>query len=114
MMAECCKKYLGEFPHNKDIDTKIIAAIAGTFIIRLDFGSSKLEKEIDLDAGDKIVIPRPFNENYLYNFTIEDPNGDLVEIEECTNFSLKTYIGINDECPTDDCDDSSVDSIEYY
>lgn len=110
----CCKKYLGEFPHSENIKTGIIAAIAGKFTINLGFGSAFLIKEVTVSAGEEIVIPKPFNENYLYSFTIKDPNGDLVEIDGCPNFTLKTFIQITDGCPTNDCDDSDIDSIIYY
>jgi hypothetical protein len=108
---DCCVNNLGEFPHNADIDTGIIALVDGEYTLKLDIGGSSIIKKVTPGIGENIVIARPFNENFTYKLTIKDPNGDLVEEDECSNFSFKTFVAITPPCPEPDCED---EDIEYY
>lgn len=102
----CCKKYLGEFPHDEDINIGIKATKAGLYKIQIGFGPDvKHKKETTLNIGDFIIIKRPFLESVLYDVKIIDPDGDFILSDDgCDNFTLKTYIQTNEECYGDICD----------
>ncbi len=98
----CCLKHIGEFPHNADINTGIVANMDGIFQVKMEFAGGIVTKEVDAETSDDIVIPKPFSESYLYKFKILDPNGDPLELDGCPNFSLKTYVNVSDSSPCTD------------
>lgn len=104
-MSECCNNHLGEFPHNEDIVTDIPATIVGDYKISLEYQGAKTTKTFSQLYGSVLIIEQPFNENYLYKFTVTDPNGDPVEVANCPNFSFKTFVNINPDCNGNLCDD---------
>ena len=99
----CCKNNLGEFPHNRDIDTGVVALQTGTHELRLkaaNFTTQSLWLNVTL--GGNIIIPQGnLNENFTYSFTIIQPDGTILEVTDCSNFSLTTFIS------TASCDDLS-------
>lgn len=115
----CCKTYLGQFFHNADINTGLVADFDGTYIFLFEFNGTIVSVKVeDVEAGDDLIVPQgQLNESYLYNFTIQDPNGDLVlnPDDDCPNFSLKTIININSECNGNPCNDPDPnnDTPEY-
>lgn len=103
----CCKNILSDQPHNEDLDMRIAAPSAGTYKAILNYIGAKIVKEIDLDLGADIIVPRPFNENYLYTMQIIQPDGTALSVDDCALFQFQTYININKTCNNDtDCDDN--------
>lgn len=100
----CCNNYLGKFPHNEDINTGIIANATGEFIFKFDYLGNGFEIIVDGIIDEPLIIPSgQLNENFTYRFIIVDPNGDNMEIYDCEDFSLKTFINTNicnDVCDT--------------
>lgn len=100
----CCKNDLGEFAHNQEIDTGLVAD--GTGVYHFEFvgpNGCKFSKYIYFADGEGLVIPQGIlNEDFTYLFTITGPDGALLEVDECSNFGLKTFINI-----------VSCDDIEY-
>jgi actin-related protein len=104
---DCCKTYLGEFPHNKDIDTGLMTDETGVHEIEFSkINGTKFNLELDIqDPTQSISIPKgSINEDLYYCFTIKKPSGSyIVNENECANFCLKTYIQIipncGDNCP---------------
>lgn len=109
----CCNNYLGEFPHNEPVNTGIIATVTGVYTIRLQFNGAIIKKEINVTQGDPIVIDQRLNENYLYKFTIENPNGNLISQSTCENFSFKTFVNIDSGCDNTCAEDSDSVYIGY-
>lgn len=110
----CCSNNLGMFPHNKEIDTGILCVIAGTYVINVDSADgNKFAIEQEKEIADKIKFAiGDLNENMEHVFTVTDPNGELIKINDCEFFKLQTYINTRKhECP-DNCDDS--DNTSYY
>lgn len=97
----CCKNDLGAFPHNEDIDTGVITDQSGVHIVHLQFGGAIHRKTISLVSGQTVKINRPFNENFIYTFTIQKPDGTLLSVDACTTFVLQTYIALSDACSPD-------------
>lgn len=110
----CCKNFLGDVPHNKPVPTGVVADEDGDYTVLLDFQSTKLEKVLSLLAGDDILIPPPFNENYNYEFTITGPDGVLISKDNCTKFGFKTYINVNENCDGNECDANNDSNDTYY
>jgi hypothetical protein len=100
----CCKHF-GNFPHNQDVVISIPSPEIGKYIFWIDFNGAVIRREYDNFYAGDLVIEGPFNENYTYTFTIENPNGDLVEIDDCTQFTFKTFININSACNGNLCED---------
>lgn len=113
-MENCCFNDLGNFPHSSDINTGLIAPMSGIYEINIEFNGAIISKQINTLLGDQIIIKRPFPENYLLKFSITDPNGLLMEVEDCSNFKLKTFINTNSNCNGNICDDDAQDSMPYY
>lgn len=109
----CCNNYLGEYPHNESVNTGIIASVTGIYTVRLQYGGVIIKKEIPTTQGQPIIITGRLNENYLYKFTVEDPNGNLISELACTNFSFRTYVNITSNCDTTCNEDSDSVYIGY-
>lgn len=79
---------LGCFPNCEVINTGIIAAIDGEYIIKLYFDSGiRILKKI-LTTGDELIIDESINENYTYHMTVIDPDGS----ESFYSFNTKILI----------------------
>ncbi len=100
---DCCVNNLGSFPHNADINTGLFATQNGVYKIHLQYVGGIITKRITLSVNDPVIIERPFNESYLYKFTIEKPDRTLLSVDDCTNFSLKTYVDTSEPCE-DSCE----------
>lgn len=90
----CCKNDLGSFPHNKDIDTGLVADDTGVYEL-LFTGPNyvKFSKYLQVTAGNNIIIPQGvLNEDFLYSLVITKPDGQLLLVNECSNHVLKTFI----------------------
>lgn len=109
-MIDCCKKDLGKFPHNQNIDTGLEAVQTGTHEFQfsaMNFTEFSYKKYFTI--GDKITIPKNvLNEDFIYNFQIKQPDGEyfLAEIDGlgCPNLMLRTYISTNKICNDYICD----------
>ncbi len=98
-MDNCCKVYLGEFPHSEPINTGIEAPVDGDYTILISFGPDiKQKKVVTLVMGDEIVINPPFLESAFYKLEILDPEGEPVTFETCPNFTFKTFIQATENC----------------
>lgn len=100
----CCINDLGQLPHNENIDLGMQAAQTGTFIAILFFAGMRIQRPFTLTLGDDVIVPRPFNEMYLYKMQIKQPDGTLLVSNDCDTFSFQTYINITGPCPVCDCD----------
>lgn len=112
---ECCINDLGRFPHNKAIDTGIPVTVVGDYILMMEGSNGntfELVKTIE-EAGNIMIAVGDLNENMDYKFTIEDPDGDLISVNECSNFKLKTILNTQINGCDNGCDDSD-DSSSYY
>lgn len=98
----CCTNDLGLKPHNKDINTGLMAEQAGEYSFVLNFNGAKVVKKVTLGIGDDLIIPRPFNEDFIYSFQIIQPDGVAVIVDDCPDFIFKTYISI-EECDQCEC-----------
>lgn len=99
--SNCCHNDLGCFPHNKDIDTGLLAEQAGVYnLMFIGPNFSRFSKLIYFAIGAAIIIPKGvLNEDFQYTFQIIQPDGVAVLVDTCPNFSFKTFINITD------CDD---------
>jgi hypothetical protein len=102
---DCCVNNLGRYPHNKEIDTFILATEQGSHTLYLtDAKGNTFELIKDVEIGEKIKISvGELNENMLYQFKIQQPSGDYISVNDCEKFQLKTIIntqinGCNDPC----------------
>lgn len=113
-MSDCCIKDLGRVPHNQPVNTLEQAPDTGTYKVMLNYQGGVITREVTLDAGDDILIPGPFNEEYTYTLEIIKPDGEkLVTYEGCTTLAFTTYISLivcEHECPTDE----ELTDEEYY
>jgi hypothetical protein len=105
-MDNCCKIDLGSYPHNEDINTGLEAAQAGVHHVKLSYLGSIIPMDLTLSIGQEIVIPNNrLNENYVYDMTIEQPDGTFYMSAECPNFKFKTYVSLNNACDHE-CDNA--------
>lgn len=90
----CCLNKLGSFPHNKDINTGIEAPASGMYELMFTGPNfTRFTKYLTFAASDDIVIPEGIlNEDMTYSLVITKPDGDLLEVDACSNFSLTTYV----------------------
>jgi len=101
---ECCKKDLGKFPHNQNIDTGLIAAKTGTHEFQFSAANfTEFSYKKYFTIGDKIIIPKKvLNEDFIYNFQIKQPDGTLFVAPfgdgGCENLVLRTYVSTNNLC----------------
>ena len=104
-MENCCIVDIGSYPHNENVGTGLIATITGNHIVRLSYLGSIIPITVNVNQGEEIVIPNNrLNENYTYEFTVEGPDGELVESAYCNTFKFKTYVNLNQPCDHT-CDD---------
>lgn len=72
---ECCKEEitcLGCFCScDSEFDTGIASTSTGTAKIRAKFNGVVLEREVSVTAGESIIIPNIFNENYTHLIEIQ-------------------------------------------
>jgi len=98
---ECCKTYLGEFPHNEDIDTGLTLDESGEHTVTLEtINETKLILKVTpADDATTFVIPKgSLNENLLYWMKIKKPSGDYFVTDDCENYTLKTFIAVDLNC----------------
>lgn len=90
----CCVNDLGSFPHNRVIDTGLDAESAGLHELRFQGANFvKFSKFLNLGTGNDITIPvGTLNEDFVYNFEVIKPDGSKVSVDDCTTFSLQTFI----------------------
>jgi len=90
----CCKNDLGAFPHNRVINTTVLALADGIHEIRLtgpNFATQSIW--LDMAIGDEVTIPQGvLNEDFNYSMTVIQPDGTLLEVNDCSNFAFKTFI----------------------
>lgn len=104
----CCKNYLGSFPHSDHINTGLDAVGDGTYTFELEFAGAKFYKTqvvngFDPTSPPKLIIPKPFNENYTYTMQIKLPDGTYYSVDGCTNHSFRTFVLVTDGC-AEDCE----------
>lgn len=106
-MTDCCKKDLGRFPHNEDIDTTLTASMDGEYEFFFSgINGTEFSIKATFETGDALVIPKnKLNEDMLYKVQVKDPNGDLIETDDCPNYLITTYIKTQ-ECNT--CDEEEA------
>ena len=96
----CCKKILGEKPHNEDIDCGVQASQNGVHKFRLkgpNFTQFVIKKTFSI--GEDIVIPKlTLCEDFLYEFQIEQPDKTFAESDGCSTFTVQTIISTNRDC----------------
>ncbi len=111
----CCKNELGSFPHNEPIDLNIVAEKSGKYVYRLLYLGSVIYKEQgDVEAGDDLILPIPFNENYTYELTIIDPELEPVELNDCSTFIFNTFTAIKSNCNGNECIDADESAPSDY
>lgn len=105
---DCCINNLGRYPHNKEIDTFILATESGTHILYLtDAKGNTFELNKEVEIGEKIKIGiGELNENMLYQFTIQKPSGAYISVNDCEKFQLKTIINTQINGCNNTCDDT--------
>ena len=94
----CCLNDLGLKPHNEDVDTSVVASQTGVYQALIEFNGTIQRISFEGAASAKLIIPRPFNENFIYKFTMIAPDGSQVTKDACPNFQFKTYVNINTSC----------------
>lgn len=99
-MGTCCINNLGDKPHNENLDLGIQATQNGIYKAILFFAGMRITRKFTLAIGDDLIVPRPFNETYLYKMQIIQPDGTLLEVDSCDTFSFKTFIAIAEDCGT--------------
>jgi len=104
----CCIKDLGAYPHNKDLNTGIDATQTGQHKAILFFAGVRIERKFSGINGQKLVIPMPFNESYIYKLQILQPDGVTVKVDDCEDFKFKIYLNIDLTCPDDDCEEENI------
>jgi hypothetical protein len=115
MACKSCINDLGEFPHNEDITLDdVMATVEGEHAVRLDFAGNIRYIKVELSPGDPVVIPKgKLNEDATYEFTVVDPDGENLLLDECANFRLKTFIANDGNCSPDSCNDLVGDGDGY-
>lgn len=104
----CCKNDLGSVPHNNGVNIGIASAMAGYYVAILFFAGVRIRRKFYVALGQDIIIPNPFNEDYLYKCQIEKPDGELLAgTDGCTDFYFKTYIEIEGTCG-DPCEEEPI------
>lgn len=97
----CCKNDLGSFAHNKAIETGITATQSGIHELMFTGPNGvRFTKYLNVEEGEDITIPAGLlNEDFQYGLVISQPDGTSLEVDDCPNFALKTYVN------TVTCDD---------
>lgn len=112
-MSNCCIKNLGAIPHTQNLDTGLQAPDAGEYTARLFINGSTRAVKFSLEAGDDLIVPAPFNENFDYKMEVIAPDGTKISsYEGCTLFSFSTFVETNNNC-SNGCDDDSEDAPYY-
>ncbi|WP_282787174.1 hypothetical protein [Flavobacterium croceum] len=106
---DCCVNNLGRYPHNKEIDTYLVATEAGEHTLYLtDAKGNTFELIKDVETGETIKIAiGELNENMVYNFTIDKPSGTKISVNDCETFQLKTIINTQINGCTNPCETTS-------
>lgn len=102
--------FLGEFYHNEDKHTGIIASVAGEHTIHFKFGKTGFKVKVTVGIGSEIVIPSSviLNEYAQTELSIENPNGVLISVNGYTCLYLIVIFnatGTIDPCQSP-CDNS--------
>lgn len=114
-MINCCSNNLGRFVHNKEINTGIMVSELGNYILRLrssDNNTFELIRKIETPDTIRISVGE-LNENMIYTFTLENPSGNLVKLNDCENFKLQTILNTQINGCVNPCNDSD-DTSNYY
>lgn len=99
---DCCITDLGKYPHNEDLNIGENAYQVGLHKAILFFAGVRIERPFTPAVYSPMIIPRPFNETYLYKLQIEQPDGTLyTDADGCDMFTFQIYILINSDCGTD-------------
>jgi hypothetical protein len=114
----CCFTQLGRVPHNAPIELGIQAAKVGVYSFGLRFlGATVYQTQTIAEVGDELIIPGPFNEDYTYELTVTDPDGEVVVNEangDCDTWVFTTFMSINQQCHgTNECDADESDPTDY-
>jgi hypothetical protein len=99
----CCIKDLGSFPHNRELNTGIVATITGQYQAILFFAGVRITRLFNGVIGSALKIPMPFNETYLYKLQIIKPDGTNLSVDNCDNFAFRIYIAMDLTCPDYEC-----------
>lgn len=105
----CCTNDLGLKPHNQDINLGLDAEQDGEYKFILDFNGVKTTKKQTVEIGDDLILPRPFNEDFIYTMQIIRPDGTLLVVDDCDTFIFKTYIAVG-ECEQGACQDEETET----
>lgn len=111
----CCFNYIGKFPHNKQINTGLIADAAGEYILELtSAGGNSFELTKNFEIGNDITIEiGELNEMMSYDLKVKKPDLSYFETDNCDIYRLQTFINTQLDGCTEPCDDNS-DSPSYY
>lgn len=109
MATACCKNDLGSVPHNDGVNIGIAATMAGYYVAILFFAGVRIRRKFYVTLGSDIIIPNPFNEDYLYKCQIEKPDGTMLQsVSLCTDFFFKTYISLDPSCGAIECEEEET------
>jgi hypothetical protein len=106
----CCINDIGFAPHNQDLSTGIDAIQDGEHTAILFFQGIRIFRKFPGVIGEELIVPRPFNESYLYKLQIQQPDGELISVNECVDFKFKIYIAADIVCPVPDC----IEENQFY
>lgn len=90
----CCRNDLGSFPHNRDINTGILVPAAGKYELRFHAPNWAVFSVFQvLASGEEVVIPQGLlNEDFQYDMEIVKTDGTMIEQDDCSTFSFRTFI----------------------
>lgn len=90
-MSLCCtnQRFIGCFGSCESIETGIIAALTGDYIITAYWLGNQIEQTVNITATNEIIFPNVYSECAAITFKITDPNGDTVVdgSDDCFTFS---------------------------
>jgi len=98
-MENCNILHLGEFPHDADINTGLVAVQDGVHTCKLFIAGIFFKQlEYDLNIGDTLIFEATeiskINENAHVEFIVVQPDTTLFVSGSFRWFSFKTYINI--------------------
>ena len=111
----CCVNNLGRFSHNQVLDTGLLMPDEGDYNIHLEAANGNtfvLTKSLDGTETLKFEIGE-LNEQMVYTFTIQKPDGTNFSLNVCEKFKLQTLINTQINGCANPCDDSD-DTSNYY
>lgn len=70
------------------VELPAIATATETYTIEYEYLNSKVETEVEIEQGEKVVFAANLNENQCYNFTVKNEEGQIITYEkEGTTYS---------------------------